>query len=119
MRFNPQSFLNFLILFVLEIAIVLFFKTGFVRFVLGDFFVVIMLYYFLKSFIETKPLKLAISVLLFAFTIEFLQMTNLLTLLNLENDKLAHLILGNTFEVTDLIAYALGILCVLIIEKKR
>ncbi len=119
MKFNAQSFLNFLILFSLEILIVLFFEKGFIRFIFGDFLVVIMLYYFLKSFINAKPLSIATWVLLFAFAIEFLQMTNLLSWLNLEQDKLAHLILGNTFEITDLVAYSLGIIGVLFIEKKR
>lgn len=119
MKFNPKSFLNFIILFLLEVLIVLFFKTGFIRYIFGDFLVVIMLYYFLKSFINAKPISISIWVLIFAFVIEFLQMTNLLAFLNLEQNKLAHLILGTTFEFTDLLAYSLGIVCVLFIEKKR
>jgi len=119
MKFNLYSFIIFLVLFAIEVCIALFLKHGFIRFVFGDFLVVIMLYYFLKSFITAKPHSLAIAVLLFAFIIEFLQMSNLLTLLDLKQHKLANLILGNTFKVTDLLAYSLGIICVLIIEKKR
>ncbi len=119
MKFNLRSFIIFLLLFAIEVCIALFLKRGFIRFVFGDFMVVIMLFYFLKSFVETKPLLIAIVVLLFAFIIEFLQLSSLLTVLNLKQHKLASLILGNTFEVTDLAAYTLGIISILIIEKKR
>ena len=55
---------------------------------------------------------------MFAFLIEFLQLTNFLELLNLQNNHLAKLILGTTFRFTDLVAYTLGIISVLIIEYK-
>jgi hypothetical protein len=56
-------------------------------------------------------------VLAFSFLIEFLQLFQLLKLLNLENNHMAKLILGSTFHVSDLIAYTLGILFILIVES--
>jgi len=119
MKFNLRSFIIFLVLFATEVCIAVFLKRGFIRFVFGDFLVVIMLYYFIKSFIAAKSSSIALGVLIFAFIIEFLQLTNLLEIVHLEQNRLANLIFGNTFEVTDLLAYSLGIICVLIIEKKR
>lgn len=119
MKFNTRYFILFLILFILEVLIALYVKQRFIRFVFGDFLIVIMLYYFVKSFIKTTSLKIALSVLLFAYIIEFLQLTKLLAILHLENNKLANLIFGNTFQVTDLVAYTLGIVTVLILERKR
>ncbi|EMQ94880.1 hypothetical protein D778_00240 [Xanthomarina gelatinilytica] len=58
-------------------------------------------------------------VLIIAFCIEFLQLCNLLEWLNLQNNTLAKLVLGSTFQVTDLLAYTLGILLVLIVEYKQ
>jgi len=118
MTFNLRSFIIFIALFLIEVCIALFLKSGFIGFVYGDFLVVIMLFYFAKSFVRAKALNIAMAVLIFAFIIEFLQLTNLLELFGLEKNKLANLIFGNTFGVTDLIAYSLGIICVLIIEKK-
>ncbi|MFL0352216.1 DUF2809 domain-containing protein [Xanthomarina sp. GH4-25] len=71
----------------------------------------------MKSFLSIKPLIAAISVLIISFSIEFLQMGNLLYHLNLQNNTIAKLVLGSTFQTSDLVAYTLGIITVLIIEK--
>ena len=119
MTFNVRSFILFLILFVTEVIIAFYVKQHFIRFIFGDFLIVIMLYFFLKSFLKTKSLYLAIAVLLFAYAIEFIQLTNFLETLHLEDNKLANLIFGNTFSIADLVAYTLGIFTVLSIEKKQ
>ena len=119
MTFNVRSFIIFLLLFITEVIIAFYVKQHFIRFIFGDFLVVIMLYYFLKSFLKATSIYLATAVLLFAFAIEFIQLTNFLEILHLEENKLANLIFGNTFGVGDLIAYTLGIMTVLIIEKKQ
>jgi hypothetical protein len=76
------------------------------------------MYCAIRSFIKTKPLYVAISVLIIAFGIEFLQLYNLLDYLNLRDSKLAVIVLGSTFEVTDLIAYSLGIITIFLIDIK-
>lgn len=118
MKFNPRYFIAFLILLITEILIAIFIKQPFIRYVFGDFLVVILLYCFLKSFIKAASIYIAIFVLIFAYTIEIMQKYNTLALLNLENNKLANIILGNTFEFTDLIAYTLGVITIYIIDKK-
>ena len=119
MKFNKFYFLLFLILFSLEFGIAYFIKKGFIRHTIGDFLVVIMLYCFLKSFIDIKPIVMAIIVLLIAFIIEFLQLTPFLEWLNLQNNAYAKIVLGSTFNVLDLIAYSLGVLLIIIVELKR
>jgi len=119
MKFNARVFIIFLLLFATEVIIAFFVKQSFIRYVFGDFLIVIMLYYFLKSFLKVKTLYLALGVLLFAYAIEFIQLTRFLEILNLEDNKLATLIFGNTFGVGDLVAYTLGIITVLIIERKK
>ena len=106
-----------MLLFVTEVFIAIYLKTGFIRHTFGDFLVVILLYCFIKSFLTIKPLTGAIGVLIISFAIEFLQMGNLLYHLNLQTNTIAKLVLGNTFQTSDLIAYILGIITVLIIEK--
>ncbi|PWK18230.1 ribosomal maturation YjgA family protein [Xanthomarina spongicola] len=117
-KFNKTYFLVFITLLFTEILIVKYFKTGFIRHTLGDFLVVILLYSFIKSFLIIKPIQVAICVLLIAFLVEFLQLLNLLEALNLQNNTMAKLVLGNTFQITDLLAYTLGIISILTIEYK-
>lgn len=118
MKPNKTYLIITILLFAIEVLIVMFLKTGFIRHTVGDFLVVILIYCFFKSLFEINTITLAISVLLFSFLIEFLQLANILKLLNLENNHLAKLILGSTFHISDLIAYTLGILKVIIIEHK-
>ena len=119
MKFNKTYFLLFLVFFLIEAAITYYQKDGFIRHTIGDYLVVIMLYLFLKSFINIKSITASLAVLLIAFVIEFLQLTSFLEYFNLENNYYAKLILGSTFQISDLLAYFLGTLTVVIIESKR
>lgn len=115
-KLNTRYFLSFLILLFIEICIATFLVTGFIRHTFGDFLVVILIFCFLKSFLHTKSVYVALTVLTFSFLIEFLQLFQLLKLLNLEKNHMATLILGSTFHVSDLVAYTLGILFILYID---
>ena len=117
-KFNKTYFFRFLILFIIEACIAFFIKEGFIRHTFGDVLVVIMLYCLIKSFVKTKPKYVALAVLFISFGIEFLQLTNLLQWLYIENNKTLKLILGSTFDITDLLAYLFGIIVVLFIEYK-
>jgi hypothetical protein len=83
----------------------------------GDLLVVILIYCLLKSFLNTPPFITAIAVLLFAFTVEFLQYLRLIHLLGLENSAAARIILGSSFEWLDLLAYTVGVVILLIVER--
>lgn len=118
LKFNTVYFLISLLILAIEITIALTLKTGFIRHTFGDFLVVILMYCAIKSIMDIRPISLAILVLCIAFTVEFLQLFNLLDLLELRQNTLANLILGSTFHISDLIAYALGALTILIIDLK-
>lgn len=105
-------------LLIIEVLIAVFLKTGFIRHTFGDYLVVILVYSFIKSFLEIESFKLAIGVLIFAFTIEFLQFINILETLNLQSNQLIKIIVGSSFQITDLVAYTLGIITILLIEYK-
>lgn len=118
MRLN-KSYLKLTVFFlVIEVLIAVYLKTGFIRHTFGDFLCVILLYCFFKTFIEGHHFKIAISVLIIAFTVEFLQLTNYLELFNLQNNHLAKVILGSTFEFSDLVAYTLGIVTTIAFDFK-
>lgn len=106
--FKPYYFAIFYTLLLIEIAIALLLKDGFIRHTFGDFLVVILLYCFIKSFIDIKPIPLALIVLLIAFAIEFLQLANILEYFNLRNNKFMATVFGTSFSIQDLVAYTLG-----------
>lgn len=116
-KFNLPYFIAFLILFVIEALIAIYFKDGFIRHTFGDYLVVILLYCFFKSFIKDKSYQIALVVFIISYTVEFLQLFNLLEFLHLQNNSLAKIMLGSTFHISDLIAYTLGIITVLIFEN--
>mgnify|MGYP000303657079 CR=1 FL=1 len=118
LQLNKTYLIITILLFVIEVLIATFLKDGFIRHTFGDYLVVILIYCCCKSFVKIQSFKLAIAVLLFAFLIEFLQLTNVLKLVKLENNHLAKIIFGSTFHVSDLVAYTLGIISVLLIEFK-
>ena len=117
-KLNKNYAIASLILFIIETLIAYFLKNGFIRHTFGDFLVVILLYCIFKSVIKTKPIYIAVLVLIIAFIVEFSQKSILLEFLNLQNNTLAKTILGSTFQTGDLIAYTLGIISVLIFEYK-
>ena len=116
-KFNKNYFISFLIIISIEIGVL--YTKGFIRHTLGDFLIVITIYCFVMSFVRTSFLKAAIAVLIFSFSIEFIQLTSFLTYFHLENSSIAKTFFGNTFSIQDLIAYCLGIGFVILIENKR
>ncbi|PQV48220.1 uncharacterized protein DUF2809 [Jejuia pallidilutea] len=118
LKFNKTYALLTLLLFLTEACIAVYLKSGFIRYTVGDFLVVILIYSFFKIFIEDNHFKIAVSVLAFAFIIEFLQLTNYLELFNLQDNYYANLILGSSFHISDLVAYTLGTITIIALEYK-
>lgn len=119
LKFNKTYFTIATLLFIIEVCIALFLKTGFIRHSFGDYLVVILLYCVIKGFINFSVFKTSVLVLIIAFSVEFLQLTTILQYFNLENNTLAKIIFGTTFQITDLVAYTLGIITILYIEKQN
>lgn len=116
---NYIYFLWFLLLLVVELLIGVYLHDTFIRPYGGDFLVVILIYCFIKSFINTPVMKTATGVLVFAYAVEISQYFHLIKLLGLAHSHAALLLLGNSFSFTDLLCYTLGILLVVLIEKIR
>ncbi|MFV8347974.1 DUF2809 domain-containing protein [Flavobacterium sp. ZB4P13] len=117
LQFNPKYFAITVLLFLIEIAIALFVHDNFIRPYFGDFLVVILLYCFLKSFLNVSVWVAACIVLVFSFAIEIAQYFNAVEKLGLQHSEIAKAVLGNSFAWIDLLAYILGILTVISIEK--
>jgi len=117
LQFNKNYLVLAHSLFLVELAIAFIVKTGFIRYTIGDYLCVILLYAIIRGCTNLKIWVSALVVLLIAYLVEFLQLTPFLTYFNLEDSFTAKLIFGSTFHVTDLLAYTLGILTVLAIES--
>ena len=118
LKFNRNYFRIAVLLFIIEILIAVFAHDKFIRPVFGDFLVVILVYCFLKSFIDLPVPVAAISVLLFSFSVEIAQYYDIIGKLGLQSSGTAKTVIGNTFSWLDILAYSTGILTVVIVEKK-
>lgn len=117
LTFNKKYFGFTLLIFLIEILIALFVNDNFVRPYLGDVLVVILIYCFIKSFLKLPVLNVAAFVLIFSFTVEFLQFFDIVEKLHLEKSKIARTVIGTSFSWIDLLTYIAGFTIVLLIEK--
>lgn len=119
MKTKKPYILSSLILFTTEALIAIFFKDSFIRPILGDYLVVILLYCLLKSVVNLKVQTASIIVLLTAYLVETLQWLDIHSFLSFEPTTLSRLILGTSFDWWDMLAYTLGVVTILIIERYR
>jgi hypothetical protein len=117
LTFNLKFFFFALALFIIEVLIALFVHDSIIRPYGGDYLVVILIYCAVRTFINGSPLKIGIAVLLFAYTLEVLQYFDIVRRLGLADNKLARTVIGYGFDWLDLLAYTLGILTVLLLER--
>ena len=116
-KFKRPYLLIAVTIFILELLIALFMHDGIIRPYIGDFLVVILIYCFIKAFLNLPVSTTAVAVLLFSYSVETLQYFKIVNKLGLQDSKLAKIIIGTSFAWTDILAYTLGIIFVLIVEK--
>lgn len=110
MKRRQVYFLLCIACFIICIIIVLFFNNdSFVRGYIGDFIIVILLYFFIKSIYDFQPINLALITLTFAFLTEFMQYIGIMNYFGLGNNLISKIIIGSEFDPFDLIAYVLGL----------
>lgn len=118
-RFSLKPFIIFLIIFIIEIIIAKFVNDSFVRPYGGDILVVILMYYFVKTFVQTKPLYIVTGVVLFAWFVETGQYFNLVEVLNMQNDKVMRTVIGSSFSWGDIVCYTVGGAICYFIDRKQ
>lgn len=116
MKINYKYLGTFIILLLVEICIGLFVHDNIIRPFLGDALVVGVIYFFIRSFIS-KSRFLAVYIFLFACLIEVGQYFNLVSLLHMENFKVAKIIIGSTFDLNDIFCYFLGTILIFVYES--
>lgn len=117
MRINKKYIISFLILFIVEALIALFVHDNFIRPYIGDILVIILMYTFIRGVIDKKIKILPIYLFLFALFVEVMQYFKVIELLNLENNKVASIIMGTSFDIKDILCYFIGSMILIIYEN--
>lgn len=116
-RFSTTYFVLTCWLFFIELLIGRYLDDDFIRPYGGDFLVVILIYCFVKTWVDTPVLETALGVLIFSYLIELSQYFHLVNLLGWQGSYAARLLMGTSFSLIDLLIYSLGALFIIIAEK--
>lgn len=106
-RFDLKSFIIFCIIFLIEVLIAKFVDDSIIRPYVGDILVVILIYCFIKAFIQTKSIYIVVSTVLFAYLVEIGQYFHIADLLGVEN-KILQIMIGSSFSWGDILCYTIG-----------
>lgn len=119
MRFNFKFFIATLFLFIAEVSIATILKDiNWLRAYFGDVLVVILIYTFILSFFEINDKNfLNLGIFIFACAIEFAQYFHFAELLGFQDNKIAMIVLGNSFSWIDILCYAIGSFCIFTFNK--
>ncbi|WP_343330506.1 DUF2809 domain-containing protein [Polaribacter staleyi] len=115
-QFNLKYFTAFILLLIIEVLIERF-ATGFLRFTIGDYLAVMLVYTLIKSIVKISIEKAILITFIIAFSIEFLQLSDLQNNFPIAYSKTLKIILGTSFSIGDLVAYTLGIISIILVEK--
>lgn len=107
-RFSTRYAALALAMFATEVAIACFVHDAFVRPLVGDALVVVLVYATVLSLFELPPLPTALGAFVFACAVEIGQYFELVKLLGLERVALARVVIGTAYDPHDFIAYATG-----------
>ena len=118
MKVSKRYATLFLLILVTEVAIAWFHFHRFIRGFLGDVLVIPLLYTLVRALTPFSWKKILLGVIGFAVLIETLQWFEIANRLGIEH-KIIRIVLGNTFDPWDLVAYFLGFLLVVLTEFKN
>ena len=97
-----------LLVFLLELFIALFVRDAFIRPYVGDMLVVVLVYTCVRVLLPEKPRLLPLYVFLFAAGVEALQGMGIVELLGLQDNRFFSVLIGTTFDWTDIVCYGVG-----------
>ncbi|MEZ3447100.1 MAG: DUF2809 domain-containing protein [Lachnospiraceae bacterium] len=106
------------ILLAVEVVITLFVHDRLIRPYIGDILVVVVVYTFVRIWIPDSVRLLPFYVFLFATAVEVSQYFNLVELLGVSDNRFLRILLGTSFDVKDILCYAVGCLLIWAVERK-
>lgn len=117
MKINIKYILSFIILFITETIIALFINDTIIRPYIGDILIVILMYTFIKGFIQKSIKFLPMYLFFFASSVEVIQYYHIVDLLHLQNNKVISTIIGTSFDIKDIVCYLIGSILLVVWEK--
>ena len=108
-KINIKNLIIFIFLLVIEIYIAIFVHDNFIRPFIWDLLVVILIFYFIKIFVNNNKNNIKIIIWIFIFSVffEFMQYLNLIEILKIQN-KIIKIIIGSVFDWKDILSYWIG-----------
>lgn len=106
------------VLFVGLVLIALFVRDDVIRPLGGDLLVVIFLYFALRAASDWSRWVSAAMVLIFALAVEVSQAFGLVERLGLAGNRLAEVVIGATYDPKDLLAYAIGVVLAVSLDRR-
>ena len=106
------------ILLAVEVVITLFVHDRLIRPYIGDILVVVVVYTFVRIWIPDSVRLLPFYDFLFATAVEVSQYFNLVELLGVSDNRFLRILLGTSFDVKDILCYAVGCLLIWAVERK-
>lgn len=100
-----------------ELYIGFFIHDAIIRPYIGDLLVVILIYAFLRIFIHNSYFKVALFTFIFACLVELAQYYNVISFLDLEENKIARILIGTSFSWIDILAYFGGFILIILAEE--
>lgn len=97
-----------LALLLVEVCIACFVRDRLIRPYVGDALVVPLIFFSVYGLVHVAPMPLSVGVLLFAFAVETAQAFGLVYRLGLAHNAVARTVIGDTFQMGDLLAYLTG-----------
>lgn len=117
-KFDYKNLLIAIVIFFIEVLIATKLKEWFfVRAYLGDVFVVMLIYYFIKAFFDINSAKLIVGIFFFSCLIEFAQYFHFGEILGFKNNRIMMIVLGNSFSWLDILCYFAGCVILFLITK--
>jgi Protein of unknown function (DUF2809) len=117
MRFSSRYAIAFAVLLLVETLIALFVQDSFVRPYLGDSLAVVALYCLLLAFLAISRRGALVGAFVFACCLEVGQALRLVERLGLSDNRVMRVVLGTHYSTLDLVAYAGGVVLVLVLER--
>ena len=105
------------VLVIVEYCIAYYLSTGFIRTVLNDVFIAMLVYSVVRAFSSWSPIRLGVSVWIFTLLVEVSQLFQLTEHLGLPRTQETLMVFGNTFDWRDVLAYTVGIFIVVAIDR--
>jgi len=103
-------------IFAIEVLIALFVRDAFIRPYVGDVLAIALVYTALRAITPLSPGPAIILTLAIALTVELGQLFGIARALGLESNPVARVVLGGSFDLADLAAYAAGALLIVAVE---